>query len=120
VLELTHDTIRLEAGVRLHDVSVQRSAAGEFDPAEVAARRGDVVRFTARDNGGHAILFDAASLAPEAHEYLERTGQLRSPPLIETGAAWVITLDGAPAGVYAFRCATHDVVGRIVVEQTGS
>jgi hypothetical protein len=37
VLELTHDTIHLEAGVRLVEVRVRRSDEGEFDPLSVQA-----------------------------------------------------------------------------------
>jgi plastocyanin len=115
VIELTNDTIRLEAGVRVLDVRVQRAQGGEFEPASGAVRQGDVVRFTAHDNGGHAIAFDGSALAPDVLEYLERTGQLRSPPLIASGSAWIIKLDDAPAGSYPFRCATHDVAGSITV-----
>lgn len=115
VLELTHDTIQLPASVTLHDVRVRRDASGDFDPAVIAAKQGDVVRFTAADRGGHAIVFEGAALAADVRDYLERTGQLRGPPLITTNAAWVITLDGAPAGEYPFRCSTHDVAGRLTV-----
>jgi plastocyanin len=117
VLELDADTIRLESGVRLIDVRVERQAGGEFDPSAVEARQGDVIRFTAGDHGGHAIAFDAAGLTAEMMTYLERTGQLRSPPLITSGSAWVIKLDDAPAGTYTFRCATHDVSGRLTITQ---
>lgn len=115
VLELTHDTIRLEPEVRLVQVAVRRHADGEFDPAAVEARPGDVVRFTAEDNGGHAIVFDGAGLAADARQFLEESSQLRGPPLIREGAAWVISLDGAPAGEYTFRCTTHDATGRLSV-----
>ena len=115
VLELSHDTIRLAQGVRLHDVAVRRTAQGDFEPATVQARVGDVIRFTADDNGGHALAFDGAALAPAARTWIEGSSQVRSPPLISRGAAWVITLDGAPAGDYPFRCTTHDVAGRLTV-----
>ncbi|CAN5890319.1 hypothetical protein BH23GEM9_BH23GEM9_01600 [soil metagenome] len=114
VLELTHDTIRLEAGVRLAGIEVRREASGEFHPAATEVRQGDVVRFTAGDGGGHAIAF-GGQLDPAILEFLERTGQLRSPPLIAQGSSWVITLDGAPAGEYPFRCTTHNVAGRLTV-----
>ncbi|HUF50087.1 MAG TPA: hypothetical protein VMN60_04605 [Longimicrobiales bacterium] len=118
VLELLNDTIQLAAGVRLIDVKVERGPDGDFDPALVQAIEGDVVRFTAADNGGHAIAFNGLALAPEARAHLERTGQLRGPPLITVNAAWVITLAGAPVGAYPFRCTTHDVAGRLIVGTT--
>ena len=115
VLELAHDTIQLPAGVSLKQIDVARSDAGEFEPAVVQAQQGDVVRFTARDRGLHAIAFDGAALDSVARAYLDRTGQLRGPPLITAGSAWVITLDGAPPGEYLFRCTTHDATGRLQV-----
>jgi plastocyanin len=118
VLELAHDTIDLPVDVTLHEVAVRRTQAGEFEPAAVAATVGDVLRFTARDNAGHAVQFDGAALAPAARDYLERTGQLRGPPLIETGAAWIITFADAPAGEYPFHCAMHPgQTGRVSVSE---
>lgn len=115
VLELANDTIQLADGVTLVDVIVRRSAEGDFDPAAAEASQGDVVRFVADDNGGHAIVFESTALGPEGRDYLERTGQMRSPPLITSGSSWVITLDGAPAGDYPFRCTTHGESGRLSV-----
>jgi plastocyanin len=115
VLELAHDTIHLPAGVSLKQIDVARREGGEFEPAVVQAQPGDVVRFTARDRGSHAIVFDGAALDSAARVWLEHTGQLRGPPLITTGSSWVITLDGAPAGEYLFRCTTHDAAGRLQV-----
>jgi plastocyanin len=115
VLELANDTIQLDAGVTLVDVSVRRGDAGDFDPAALSAKPGDVVRFTAADNGGHAIVFESTALAADARDYLERTGQMRSPPLIESGSSWVVTLDDAPAGDYPFRCSTHSSAGRLTI-----
>jgi plastocyanin len=116
VIELAHDTIRLEAGERLIDVQIRREAAGDFEPAQVQAQQGDYVRFTTEDQAGHAIVFVTDGLTAEMRSFLERTGQLHSTPLIPVGATWVITLDGAPAGDYPFRCATHD--GRGVLSVT--
>jgi plastocyanin len=115
VIELAHDTIRLEAGVRLVEVRVRRDAQGDFDPAHAEARTGDYVRFTAADRGGHAIGFAAGMLEPAVHEFLQRTNQMRSPPLITDGASWVLTLADAPPGEYPFHCTTHDAPGRLTV-----
>jgi plastocyanin len=115
VLELTHDTIQLPDSVRLIDVRVRRDTSGDFEPASVEAKQSDMVRFTAADRAGHAIAFDGATLSADVRAFLERTGQLRGPPLITTDAAWVISLDGAPAGQYPFRCVTHDLTGTLTV-----
>lgn len=115
MLELANDTIRLEEGASIVDVTVQRTGEGDFDPAAATAQTGDVVRFVAGDNGSHAIVFDSRALQPDAREFLERTGQMRSPPLLSSESSWVVTLEGAPAGEYPFQCSTHGQRGRLTV-----
>jgi plastocyanin len=115
VIELAHDTIRLEAGRRLVEVRAERTDTGDFHPPRAEAAPGDYVRFTAADGGGHAIVFAEDRLTPQARAFLERTDQLRSPPLIQEGASWVITLEDAPAGTYPFRCTTHNAAGELIV-----
>jgi plastocyanin len=115
VLELAHDTIRLAAGERLVEVQVRRDATGDFDPALAEAHPGDYLRFTATDRAGHALSFVGNELPPEVREFLEGTGQMRSPPLITVDASWVITLEGAPPGEYPFHCTTHNTAGRLRV-----
>jgi plastocyanin len=115
VIELAHDTVRLQADERLVEVRVRRDAAGDFEPAHVQASPGDYVRFTAGDGAGHAIVFIADELPAAARAFLERTGQVHSAPLIREGASWVITLEDAPTGDYPFHCATHDSRGRLSV-----
>lgn len=116
VLELTHDTIHLEAGSRLVEVRVRRSDEGDFEPLRVQAAPGDYVRFIATDRGGHAIVFTSHGLEPDARDFLEQSGQLRSPPLITEDASWVITLVGAPTGRYPFHCTTHNAAGVLMVD----
>ncbi|HEX2167261.1 MAG TPA: plastocyanin/azurin family copper-binding protein [Longimicrobiales bacterium] len=115
VLELANDTITLQEGASIVDVTVQRTAESDFDPAAVEAQTGDVVRFVAGDNGSHAIVFESRALQPDVREYIERTGQMRSPPLLTNESSWVVTLEGAPAGEYPFRCSTHGQRGLLSV-----
>lgn len=114
VLVIEGDTVRLPPGVRLIDIAVQ-AGSNEFEPAEPAARIGDAVRFIARDAGSHAITFDGVLLSTEALAFLERTAQLRSPPLLHEGASWILSLADAPPGNYPFRCLTHGASGRLQV-----
>ncbi|HEX7090719.1 MAG TPA: hypothetical protein VF192_11335 [Longimicrobiales bacterium] len=112
ILELGAIAARLPAGTRIHDVRVGSAApAPELDPDTLRVRPGDVVRFTASATGTHAIAFDASALAPEQGAFLSRTHQLRGPPLFKAGAAWVVSLAGAPPGAYPFLCLTHGARG---------
>jgi plastocyanin len=114
-LDVGSDTIQLAPGVDIHDVQIRNSAEAEFVPASVTARSGDVVRFTTTDSRTHLIEFDQASLPGNARSQFEAKSQLRSPPLVVQGAAWVVSLEGAPAGTYTFMCSTHDTRGQLAV-----
>lgn len=116
-LELDGETIRLAPGATVHDVHIAVDAGGaRLRPDTIHASRGDVVRFVADDNRGYAIVFREDRLAQPVESFLERTGQLRGPPLIERGARWVVDLDAAPPGRYPFRCLTHGRDGLLLVD----
>ena len=113
-LELAGDTIELPAGVDLHDIEIRTGQQHrDFEPRALQAKPGDYLRFTARDSRSHAIVFDVTQPAQRA--FLESTGQLRSPPLVTNGTAWVIALKDAPPGNYPFRCLVHNDSGQLTV-----
>jgi len=115
VLELEGDrTVRLDPGVELHDVRIGMDGVR---PATVRAGPGDVVRFIAADSRTHAVAFISEELTPEARSFLERTGQLRSPPLLAEGASWIVSLEGAPPGRFPFVSVSGDERGVVVVER---
>ena len=114
-IDIGGDTITLPKGVRVVDVRVGGRSNLEFEPAAVRARTGDVVRFTTADSRTHLIEFDTASLPAAAKNLFATKVQLRSPPLLVQGAAWIVSLDGAPPGEYTFRCQSHDTTGRLTV-----
>jgi plastocyanin len=116
------DTIQLDtaevqlSGARVHDLVIAGQAdTDSIAPAGVRAQVGDAVRFTSGDHRTHAVAFDAARLDPHIREYLERTNQLRGPPLVNQGASWVVVLEDAPPGRYPFLCRSHDARGVVVV-----
>ncbi len=116
-LPLGADTIDLGADVTVHEVRLGGDVAGPaIHPDSVRARVGDVLRFVAADARGYAVAFGDSTLPPAARQFLERTRQLRGPPLITTGASWVVSLKDAPPGRYPFRSLTRDASGLVVVE----
>jgi plastocyanin len=115
-LPLDKDTIQLEASVNLIDVRIRTGQASHFAPDTIRAHAKDVLRFTSADALTHAVLFDAAGMTAGMREFLERTSQLRGPPLLSAGSSWVLNLDGAPVGVYPFTCLGHNAHGALIVE----
>ncbi len=112
--------VQLERGTALHDVTV--GGAGAVDsiaPVRIAAATGDAIRFTIEDHRTHAIAFDVDRIEPTIRQYLEDTNQLRGPPLVNRGGAWVVVLEGAPPGRYPFLCRSHGAHGLIVVGPDG-
>lgn len=115
-IQLDTAEVQLGRGTGLHDVRISGVAdTDSVAPVELHVRPGDVVRFTIDDHRTHAIGFDVARLEPLIREYLDRTNQLRSPPLVNRGAAWVVALEDAPPGRYPFLCRSHGARGMLVV-----
>jgi plastocyanin len=112
---LTNDTVKLPDSVHVATVRLDRTKREEIEPAQVTVRTGDLVRFIASDGGAHAIAFDGELLEPNAREFLERTGQMRSPPFVASGARWVVSFKDAPPGKYTYRCPTHGVQAEVMV-----
>lgn len=115
-LELDGETVRLPPGTAVHDVHLGvEDGRARIRPDTVRAEPGDIIQFIAGDDRGYAVVFDRALLADTAAAFLERTDQLRGPPLIQRGTRWIVDLSGAPSGRYPFVCLTHDARGLIVV-----
>jgi plastocyanin len=110
------DTIPLANGARVTEVTVRSGREPEFEPDRVLARPGDVVRIASLDGGPHAIAFDLAATDPASLAYLERTAQLRGPPLLSSGATWILRFDEASASGYVIRCLTHGATLAVSVE----
>lgn len=115
-VQLDSAEVSLPSGAELHDVAIGGAGATDsIAPASISASPGDAVRFTVQDHRTHAVVFSADSLAAPAREFLERTAQLRGPPLVNEGTAWVVSLAEAPAGRYLFVCLSHGARGVIAV-----
>lgn len=85
-------------------VTTQAGAAGQFEPAEVSAKPGDVIHFVADGGAAHNVSFPAAENAgmaglPAASTYLVAADQTVDVP---------VTF--AP-GTYTFVCDPHTATG---------
>lgn len=111
--------MELEGSATVHEVALARvdGSPERLVPEVVAARPGDLVRFTSETLDSHALAFRLSRLDESQRSFLERTGQEASAPLLERGHAWVLSLEGAPAGAYALICLIHEAAGRIDVAE---
>lgn len=107
-LQIGDTTINLGERVRVHDISVAQMSKGDFDPASVNAGTGDVLQFKTVDMRTHALAFDESMLTPQVRQTLADKQQLRSPPLVTEGTAWIVSLEGIPPGTYRINCLTHN------------
>ena len=115
-VQLDSAEVALPSGAEVHEVVLGGAGATDsIAPSTVEANPGDAIRFEVRDRRTHAIAFDTDSLEPAAAAYLEETLQLRGPPLVNEGSAWVVVLADAPPGRYPFVCMSHGVRGTVVV-----
>lgn len=110
------DTIPLASGAKIVDVTIETGREPEIQPSKVEAAPGDVVRIESLDGGPHALAFDLTSTDSASRAYLEETGQLRGPPLLTAGAAWILRFDEASRSGYVIRCLTHDATLQLSVD----
>ena len=99
--------LRSELGLtdedRVHTVRVTGGLRESADPSTDSVPTGAWVQFVTTDWLVHEILFELDSIPRAARDFLERTEQDRSPPLIHQDARFVVSLDGAPSGRYRYR-----------------
>lgn len=114
-LQLSNDTLQIPDSIHVATIRIDRTKAAELEPATVTVRAGDLLRFISNDAGAHAIAFDGEGMGADARAFLEKSGQMRSPPFLAANATWVVSFKGAPAGKYPYRCPTHGVQGTITV-----
>ena len=114
-LQIGDTTIDLGERVTVHEVSVAQMSRGDFDPPSVTAHPGDVLHFQTVDMRTHALAFDDSTLQPAVREALAAKQQLRSPPLVTEGTAWIVSLEGVPPGTYRINCVTHGAPFNVIV-----
>jgi plastocyanin len=112
------------AAQEVHEIRMVASGKGEyrFEPASVAARRGDVLLFQSVSGGPHSVVFHGKGLSPADRERLNdamphRASDLSSPLLID-GSEYRLVVPALTAGTYRFFCLPHkayDMKGELTV-----
>lgn len=116
---LPDERLRTELGLtdadRVHTVRLLAGDGEQADPDSLEVRPGDLVQFVTADWLVHEVRFDMASLGVAERDFLERTGQSGSPPLLQEDARFVVSFREAPAGRYSFRLEGNRAPGAGVV-----
>lgn len=111
--QVLRDSLGLGDDDRVHRVSLTSVDNREApDPDSVEIRVGDHVEFRTADRRVHAVGFLLDSLPPGAADFLRRTGQEGSPPLVEVDARYLVTFADAPPGRYPFSVVGNGAEGR--------
>jgi plastocyanin len=96
-----------------HEVKMYMEGANaRFEPANLAVRRGDRVRFVTVTGGPHNVWFDPDAV-PDAAEAALSAGMpnqmapLAGPFVTEAGGSYTVSFAGVPAGRYEVLCMPH-------------
>jgi plastocyanin len=99
--------LQAELGLTLEDrvyrVAISGGQVERAEPAAISIEAGAYVEFVTTDWLIHEILFEADSLGAAQRDFLERTDQVASPPLIDRESRYVLSFVDAPPGRYAYR-----------------
>lgn len=95
-------TLGLDVDQRVHTIAVTTGVNERSDPDSLAVLPGDFVEFVSTDWFVHEVRFDVDALEADARDFLARTEQLASPPLLQRDARFVVSFEGAPLGRYPY------------------
>ena len=108
-----------------HEVKmIQDGDSYKFEPAEIAVKQGDEVKFVMISGGPHNVAFDPASIPEDVKEQLSakmpnQMQPLASPLLTKPNESYTISFAGIKPGKYPYFCMPHmamNMKGTITVQ----
>lgn len=100
---------------RVHTIVLTGGTGEHGEPASASVRPGDFVQFVSGDWLIHEIGFEVDSLTTVSRDFLERTAQMASPPLLQKGSRFVLSFVDAPPGRYSYRLEGNAASGHGVI-----
>ncbi|HEX2077162.1 MAG TPA: plastocyanin/azurin family copper-binding protein [Longimicrobium sp.] len=98
-----------DAGGQVHEVrmvTTQGGASGQFEPAQITVKKGDVIRWTMADaQAVHNVSFSQAQGNPAGF-----TPPADSPMYTQQGQTYELKIDWNP-GTYNYTCVPHAMMG---------
>jgi len=96
------DELGLSPRDEVHRISITGGEQEMAEPREVTLPEGAYVEFVTTDSWVHEVSFELDSLDGPARDFLERTDQRDSPPMVNADSRFLVSMRGAPAGRYPF------------------
>jgi hypothetical protein len=97
------DELGLPSGAEVHRVSISGGRQEIIAPSEVTVSMNGYVEFVTADAWVHEVRFELDSLEGPARDFLVRTDQGESPPMVNADSRFLVSMRGAPPGRYPFR-----------------
>lgn len=100
------------------EVKMLQDAQGNyrFDPADVAIKSGDGVKFIMVSGAPHNVAFDPAQIPASAKSQLsanmpQQVSELSSPMMMNPNETYTISFGNMPSGKYSYHCTPHLTFG---------
>ena len=113
--EILQAELGLRTRDRVHSVAVEGGSVERATPAEITVRVGDIVEFVTGDWLAHQVVFDLDAMSEAQRDFLTRTDQADSPPLLRLESRFVVHFRDAPTGRYPYRLEGNTSPGSGVV-----
>ncbi len=97
------DELGLSPRDEVYRISITGGEQESVVPMEVIVPDDAYVEFVTTDSWVHEVRFELDSLDRSAREFLERTDQVASPPMVNADSRFVVFMEDAPPGRYPFR-----------------
>lgn len=101
-----------------HEVKMLQDAQGNyrFEPADLAIKAGDGVKFVMVSGGPHNVAFDPAQIPANAKTQLsanmqQQVSELSSPMMMNPNETYTISFGQMPPGKYEYHCTPHLAMG---------
>ena len=96
------DELGLSPRDEVHRISITGGEQESVVPREVIVPDDAYVEFVTTDSWVHEVRFELDSLEGASRDFLVRTDQVASPPMVNADSRFVVFMESAPPGRYPF------------------
>ena len=100
--ERLREELGLPSYAEVHRISISGGLHERAVPREVTVPLDAFVEFVTTDSWVHEVRFELDSLSDPARDFILRTDQGHSPPMVNADSRFLVSMRGAPPGRYPF------------------